>query len=271
MARVTVCIPVYNGMPYVAPAVDSVLAQTFGDFELFVIDNQSTDGTVAALRRYGDKRLRVLVNDRNLGAEGNWNRALELSSAPYFKLLCADDLLRRDCLERQVAVLDAPGNERIGMVSCARDVIDPDGRVLLRRGPRKKRRIDGKRAIRQTVRAGANLLGEPGAVLLRAEAVRQAGRFDGAHPYLIDLDYWCRVLMHWDLYLDPEPLASFRVSPAQWSVAVAGSQGRDFAGFVDKLRAAGAPLNAAESAWGKARGYANGVLRQLFYKLKFGT
>ena len=98
-------MPVYNGEPYVESALRSVLAQTFGDFELVVCDNASTDRTAEIVRDLaaGDRRIRYVRNDRNLGAAGNYNRAFEMSEAPYFRWMNADDLIEPElhacCLE----------------------------------------------------------------------------------------------------------------------------------------------------------------------------
>ena len=74
---VSVLMTAYNRENYIAESIDSVLAQRFGDFELIITDNQSTDGTVEIARRYErlDPRVRVVVNERNLGQFGNRNRA----------------------------------------------------------------------------------------------------------------------------------------------------------------------------------------------------
>ncbi|MCI0548311.1 MAG: glycosyltransferase [Candidatus Rokubacteria bacterium] len=107
--RVSVGMPVYNGGPYLALALESILAQTFGDFELIVSDNASTDGTDAICREYAarDGRIRYVRNRENIGANRNLNRVIELSSAPYVKVANADDLCHPELIERCVGQLDA--------------------------------------------------------------------------------------------------------------------------------------------------------------------
>src|SRR5216117_733352 len=80
--RVSMAVPVYNGERYLGEALDSLLAQTYHDFELIICDNASTDGTGEIARSYAsmDERVRYVRNERNLGLAGNVKRAFQLSS-----------------------------------------------------------------------------------------------------------------------------------------------------------------------------------------------
>jgi glycosyltransferase involved in cell wall biosynthesis len=106
--RVSIGLPVYNGANYLAETLDSILAQTFGDFELIVSDNASTDGTQEICRQYAarDRRIRYVRNATNFGAAKNYNRVFELSGGAYFKWNGHDDPLAPQFLERCVEVLD---------------------------------------------------------------------------------------------------------------------------------------------------------------------
>jgi hypothetical protein len=89
--------------------------------------------------------------------------------------------------------------------------------------------------IKRTVRAGANLIGEPGNGLFRRELIEKVGFYDASHPYLVDLDYWFRVLLFGDAYYTATQSSSFRISSGSWSVAIGNNQHADFNGFVDKF------------------------------------
>jgi glycosyltransferase involved in cell wall biosynthesis len=106
--RVSIGLPVYNGENFLAGAIESILAQTFTDFELIICDNASTDRTAEICHRYAapDRRVKYHRNERNLGAGPNFARAFELSSGEYFRWACHDDLLAPTYLEKCVAVLD---------------------------------------------------------------------------------------------------------------------------------------------------------------------
>jgi glycosyltransferase involved in cell wall biosynthesis len=107
--RVSIGLPVFNGGRYLRPALDALLAQTFRDFELVIVDNASTDETEAICRHHAarDQRIRYERNPRNIGASGSFNRSLALATADLFKWAAYDDLCSPQFLERCVAVLDA--------------------------------------------------------------------------------------------------------------------------------------------------------------------
>lgn len=218
-------MPTFNGARHVAEALESVLAQTYDDFELIVVDDCSSDDTWDIVQAVDDPRIARHRNEHNLGAEGNWNRVVGLARGTYVKVMGQDDVLRNDCLQAEVSILDDPAHADIDIVSSARTIIDDWGDPV--GSPRGFRgasgRIDGVRAIRACVRAGSNLVGEPSAALVRASALERAGGFRG--EYVIDLDMWFRLLHHSDLYFVEEPLCSFRISGASWSGRLAHAQG----------------------------------------------
>lgn len=260
--RVSVCIPTYQGAAFLGQAIDSVLAQGLQDFELLVIDDGSTDGSDALARSYTDPRLRYLRNPANLGPEGNWNRCLAEARGDYIKILPQDDVLAPGCLQRQVDILERDGGQRYALVFSARTVIDGKGRPLLQRA---YRRHSGQVAAallrRHCVRRGTNLVGEPGAVLFRRSLSQRIGGFCGDIGYVIDLDYWLRLLAHGDAYFIAEPLVSFRISAGSWSVAIGKRQGAEFRRFLHKIGASGMDL-----MLGSLMARLNNWLRLMFYR-----
>lgn len=106
--RVGIGMPVYNCAPYIGQAIESHLAQTFGDFELVITDNQSTDGTEEVCRRYVslDRRVRYLKNEANLGGPGNFRRAFRHCRGEYHKWSTADDWWGPTFLAQALEILD---------------------------------------------------------------------------------------------------------------------------------------------------------------------
>ena len=106
--KVSVCIPVYNREDFIAEAIESVLSQTFTDFELIITDNCSTDKTPEIIKKYAstDKRISCYRNEYNLGVIGNINRCVLLTRGKYIKIVCADDKLAPQCLEVFVEKMD---------------------------------------------------------------------------------------------------------------------------------------------------------------------
>jgi len=128
--RVTVFIPVHNRQRYIITAVDSILAQTFEDFELLIIDDGSTDATLEVLSRYQDPRLRVECNPRNLGIPATRNRGLELARGEYIALLDSDDIAWPNRLTRQVEALDR--HPELAQIGSACDFMDAEGQRINR-------------------------------------------------------------------------------------------------------------------------------------------
>jgi glycosyltransferase involved in cell wall biosynthesis len=267
---VSVCVPTYNGAATIQAAIRSVLDQTLAEFELIVVDDGSNDVTPDLVARFDDPRVKLHRNASNLGPQGNWNRCLALASGRYFKLLPHDDVLHRECLARQVAVLEADPAGAVALVFTARDVIGPDDRVLTRRGypGAKEGLLDSQQVRRSCVRRGTNLLGEPGAVLFRKSLADRIGDFDATNPYVIDLDYWFRLLAHGSAYYLEMPLASFRVSGSSWSVAIGSRQSADFREFVERMsRLRLSPATWFDSFCGRFTPGLNNLARMAFYRL----
>jgi glycosyltransferase involved in cell wall biosynthesis len=124
--RVTVLMPVYNGGAFLRPAVDSVLAQTFRDFELLIIDDGSTDGSLKTIEAERDSRIRLVHNPENLGLITTLNRGIELVTGTYLARMDADDLCEPRRFERQVEYLDT--HPEVGVCSTWATFIDAAGR-----------------------------------------------------------------------------------------------------------------------------------------------
>src|SRR5581483_7063205 len=124
--KVTVLLAVRDGEPYIGEAVQSVLDQTFTDFELLLVDDASTDGTVAVVERLGDDRIRLLRNERNLGQVPSLNRGLREARGEIVARIDADDVSQPSRLERQLAVLDS--DPHVGLVGSWLTLVDERGR-----------------------------------------------------------------------------------------------------------------------------------------------
>ena len=101
---VSVCIPCYNAQNTIERTIWSVLKQTYSNIEIIISDNASTDKTVEVVRQIEDERVRIFINETNLGMAKNFQAALSRASGKYIKCLCADDIITPDCIEKQVNV-----------------------------------------------------------------------------------------------------------------------------------------------------------------------
>jgi glycosyltransferase involved in cell wall biosynthesis len=125
--RVSVVMAVYNAEGYLRDAVESILNQSFPDFELIVVDDGSTDGTWVIMKGYNDARIRLLHNRENLGLSKSLNKGLVASQGKYVARQDADDVSLPDRLAFQVSFLD--GNLEVGLLGTAYHVMNRNGHV----------------------------------------------------------------------------------------------------------------------------------------------
>ncbi|PPF82457.1 glycosyl transferase [Subtercola sp. Z020] len=264
---VSVVVPAYNNEDYIAATIESILAQTYTDFELIIADHSSTDGTKAIIERYAsDARITVLDTESGGGALRNWNRVTEAASGTYLKLVCGDDILYPRSLEVQVAAIEAA--PEVTLVASTRDIVDARGVVVVpRRGLAGiTGTVPGPTAVRRTVVVGSNIFGEPACVLLRRDTLVKVGLWDSQFPYLIDETTYSRVLLEGDFRAVPEPLAAFRISDSQWSVRLVQEQSAQAAGFHRWLRAEHpSVVSAADVTVGNARAWLMARIRRFAY------
>jgi len=234
--RVSVVVPSFNNASFIEATMDSILAQTFEDFELVVADHSSVDGTWERLQRYRvDPRVRLQQTEAGGGALRNWVRVTAEARGDLLKLVCGDDIIYPECLRRQVEAMDA--NPPVVLVAAQRDLIDARGGILIsRRGlAGLTGRVTGRVAARHTVVVGSNIFGEPACVLIRRQYLQDAGGWDGRHPFVIDEASYVNVLLRGDFLGIDTPLAAFRLSSSQWSVHLAREQSRQVIGFHHRL------------------------------------
>jgi len=127
---VSIGLPVFNGEKYLKEAVDSILAQTFKDFEVVIFDNASTDQTERICREYAskDSRVRYFRNSKNIGAPDNFNRTFEFSKGKYFKWATCDDVYSPEYLMKCLSVLEK--NPSIILCHSKSGCIDENGKVI---------------------------------------------------------------------------------------------------------------------------------------------
>jgi glycosyltransferase involved in cell wall biosynthesis len=214
---VSVLIPVYNGEPFLAECIESVLAQNFADYELLISDDGSTDGSSAVIRRYAERdgRIRWWRNPRNLGIGGNFNACLKAARGEYLKYVLQDDkLLDPAVLRRMVATLE--GDSTVSLVVSASQRIDAESRLIRIRDSFGRSGVwEGKEVIAQCIGENANLIGEPSLALFRR--VQAARGFDEGLRQLLDLELWFHLLEQGRFAYIAGPLCAFREHAAQQS------------------------------------------------------
>lgn len=196
--RVSVVMPVHNGMPYVEETVASILAQTMTDFEFVIGDNGSTDGTAEALERWArsDSRIRLLRRESKSGLAGGGNWVVAESRAPLVAIAHADDLSHPDRLRRQADLMDAEPD--LDLAGTLWNGIDRDGRQV--------RPADRWRLVRETPFAPFS----HSSAMFRRAAFDRAGGYRAEAEYWEDLDLYYRIAAFGRVGVIPETLATVR-------------------------------------------------------------
>jgi O-antigen biosynthesis protein len=198
---VSVVIPTYNRSGLVCRAVRSVLAQTFDDFEVLVVDDASTDDTAEAVQGLGDRRVRYLRQPYNQDVSAARNRGLREARGDFIAFLDSDDEWLPQKLERQLGVFRA-APPKVGLVYTGSLSIQPDGTVQKLR-PKHRGAVLDRLLLTNLTCSGS------GTVMIRREVVRKVGFFDETIAAMEDYDYWIRVARFYDFDYVPEPLVRY--------------------------------------------------------------
>jgi hypothetical protein len=204
---VSVVIPTYNRAQTIGRAVDSVLAQTYSDLEVIVVDDGSTDDTRQVLARYGDA-IRYLYQE-NQERRVARNNGIRHACGEYIAFLDSDDLWLPDKLRRQVALLDQ--NPQVGLVYGQMFPIDPDGTWHLRATRCTGWGQPGPAMIFEQL-VMRNLIPTP-TVVARKRCFDHVGGFDPSLTCSEDWDLWLRIALHYEIAFMPEPLAGATFYP----------------------------------------------------------
>jgi len=221
---ISICIPVYNGGAYLSACLDTVLAQSFADYEIIVVDDGSTDDSAALIETYRQNHpaIRCYQNEKNLGLVGNWNRCLELANGQWIKFVFQDDLLAPDCLHK---LMQAAADSQ-ALVVCERAFkIEENASSELKKYFKNEvltlekiydGHVPGFIPAKDVSVLGAkylclNFIGEPTAVLFKRTLAERLGPFDPNLKQICDLEYFLRIATQYGLKYVHEPLVSFRV------------------------------------------------------------
>jgi glycosyltransferase involved in cell wall biosynthesis len=191
MPLVSVVLPCFNAAEYLAAAIESVLAQDLGDLELIVVDDASTDGSLAIARSYGDPRVRVERLASNAGYPAAMNHGLERARGAYLARMDADDTCRPARLATQVALLDR--EPRLALVGTEWYFVTPSGRVHERLKPAAPGAPRWIPESWQSLFDGTRRFNDP-SVVARTEAVRAVGGYRTYQRSVQDLDLWFRLV-----------------------------------------------------------------------------
>ena len=207
--RVSVILPVYNCEKFLLDAIESILNQTYSDFELLVIDDASTDGTRSILMGQSDHRIRVLRNERNRGIPFCRNLGVREAKGEYIFPMDADDVAVANRVEVQVQYLEE--NLNTYLVGSNVIIIDENGREL-----RQESFPQTNRDIMKTIFVHNPFVHST--VAIRATAFRECGLYDERFPMGEDYELFLRLASRYAVANLPQPLVKRRVH--QWNISI---------------------------------------------------
>lgn len=251
---VSILVTVYNREAYLAPCLDSILASTWKDFEVLVVDDQSKDGSVGLAEIYAgkDERVRVFKNETNLGDYPNRVRAAQMAQGKYLKYVDADDLIYPHSLAIMVEAMEACPAAALGLAHSLPEDEQPYPWLL-----------QPEQAWRKQFLGRGCLSCGPSGAIIRRDAFVEAGGF-GNWGVLNDVDLWCRLSSRWPVLLLPPGLIWWRRHEEQEFTkgdATTVYLERGYELVVDHLTSSACPLSEVERSAAVARARHNHARR----------
>ena len=215
MSFLSVVLPTYNGLPYVKESVESVLKQTYRDFEFLICDDHSTDGTWEYLQTITDSRIRLFRNEQNKGLFPTLNFLIRQANAQWIHLWSQDDIMYPFCLEEEIRF--AQRHPDVPFFFSQRDIIDGSGNIIKPyKGNYTNETISERHLIKISILAGS-VTGNIANTVVKKEAIIKAGYFDEKMKYSADFDMWERLSRGSHIGVINKALIQLREHPAQLS------------------------------------------------------
>ncbi len=232
MPTISIFIPLYNTELFIQKTIESVLSQTFQDWELFIIDDCSKDNSYAVAKAFElkDKRIKVYKNETNLGMMGNWNKGIELCHSDYFVKLDADDVWHPTMLEKSVSVLE--NNDEVGLVFTRYININTEGEELKNTDVYLPEFASNKAfSCVPIIKQGAyKMFSYPilrqGLSVIRRRIFNEIGNYKNIQSS--DTEFYFRVGLHYKIFCIDEVLYYYRIHPNSDSLKIANEGLREF-------------------------------------------
>ena len=233
MPRVSVIMSVYNGSKFLDQSIESILKQTFPDFEFLIVDDCSTDSSLKIIAKYAkqDSRIRIIKNETNIGLTKSLNRAILESKGEYIARIDADDFSYPERFKKQVKFLDS--NLKCGLVGAWAEIIDDNDKVM-RAIKYPTLSVDLKRDL---------IKYNPffhSSIMIRRSTLDQVGLYNEEFRYAQDYELYFRIASKYGLENIPNVLIKYRES----SSSITGKKNKKQIGFVIKAK-----LNAIKQGW----------------------
>ncbi len=220
MPKISVIMPVYNGERYLKEAIDSILCQSFRDFEFIIIDDGSKDSSADIVKGYTDERIRFYQNESNMGVARTLNKGIELARGEFIARMDCDDISKPLRFERQLYFLQR--HSRVGVVGSGTEIFGEDIKAQIT--------IPNRRAEEYKATLFFSTCIAHPAAMIRREAlgdIRYEPEYEGLEDYVL----WWRISEKWDIYSLKEVLFCYRKHKNQVTQVQAKTKA-----FCNKLR-----------------------------------
>jgi glycosyltransferase involved in cell wall biosynthesis len=204
MPKISIIIPTYNRELLLRPAIQSVLNQTFQDFEIIVVDDASDVPTQELLSSFEDIRIRLIRHDHNKGEAASRNTGIVNANGEFLAFLDDDDEWLPDKLALQVDLLEK-ASSRVGAVYTGMVIVNlSDNKVLFQNIPTKRGDLLKDMLFE-------NVIGTPSKVLIRRSCIQKVGLFDENLNYYVDYDFFLRFAKHFHFDYTSQPLVKYHI------------------------------------------------------------
>ena len=186
--KISVILSVYNGEKYLREAIESVLNQTFTDFEFIIVNDGSTDNSLEIIQSYDDERIKIINNEKNIGLTKSLNKALKQAKGEYIARQDADDVSLPNRFEEQVRYFE--GHPEVVLLGTSVYLIDENEKIV------GKRIVLAKPSIKDLFKENHF---NHGSVMFKKEIVNQLGGYNELIRYSQDYELWLRITKYYDV------------------------------------------------------------------------
>lgn len=212
---ISVLLPVFNGEKFLSKSIDSILSQTYKDFELIIWDDSSKDGSAEIITSYHDSRIRVFKNITNQGLFKTLNLAISQAKGEWIRLWSQDDIMKLNCLKTEIEFHRQ--HPEIGMSYCARDIIDDLGKVIMVAPEDKTPDIVSPELATQIMFYYGSIAGNISTVAIKKSVFDNIGLFREDTQAAGDFDMWVRISSKYPIGFIHKPLTLLRCHRYQFS------------------------------------------------------
>lgn len=213
--KVGIYIPTYNRAKLIGKTIESILNQTYSNFVLTIVDNDSTDETEEIVNNFKDKRIKYIKNEKNIGAIKNINKCFELAiknNENYVAIYHSDDEYYNNIVEKELNYLNS--NEKVEIVFANSDLIDENGNKIYKNEEKRENIIlNYKKLLFRNLKGGTPLVCPT--FMCKKEVLKSNNQFDENLIYAGDTEYYLRISRKFNIGILGEPLIKYRISDVQ--------------------------------------------------------